>query len=81
MQLPIDDRILETLSYGLILSPTIISENIDKSRAEVNRRLTVLNEQGLVKKVSRGRYKIAGNGELYLDGELDASELEEGDDS
>ncbi|SEK90877.1 helix-turn-helix domain-containing protein [Haloferax larsenii] len=80
MQLPIDDRILEVLSSsGLILSPTIIAENIEKSREEVSRRLSVLTEHGLVEKVRRGRYRIDDLGEGYLTGDLDVSEIEEGD--
>lgn len=77
MQLPTDDRILEVLRYGLVLSPTIIGENIDKSREEVNRRLSTLTDRGLVDHVDRGRYRITDSGRAYLTGELDASELEE----
>ncbi|RQG92351.1 transcriptional regulator [Natrarchaeobius chitinivorans] len=78
MQLPIDDRILETLdSSGLILSPAVLAINIDKSRDEVNRRLSVLVDYGVVRRVKRGYYEITDLGEQYLEGELDASELEE----
>ncbi|SFR36068.1 hypothetical protein SAMN04487947_0414 [Halogeometricum rufum] len=59
MQLPIDDRILEVLhSSELVLSPTIIAENIDKSRAEVSRRLPILVENDLVKKQIEGVIKL-----------------------
>ncbi|RDZ38761.1 transcriptional regulator [Haloferax sp. Atlit-47N] len=78
MQLPIDERILEVLSSSkLILSPTIIAENIDKSRSEVSRRLTELSERGLVSKVRRGRYEIADLGNEYLAGKIDAGEIDE----
>ncbi|WP_455448159.1 transcriptional regulator [Natrinema thermotolerans] len=81
MQLPIDDRILETLeSSGLILSPAVIALNIDKSRDEVNRRLSVLVDHELVQRVKRGYYEITNLGEQYLEGELDASELDESTD-
>ncbi|MCO8267206.1 transcriptional regulator [Haloferax sp. AB510] len=77
MQLPIDERILEILSSSeLILSPTIIAENIEKSRAEVSRRLGDLSEHGLVIKVRRGRYEISELGEEYLSGEFDATKAE-----
>lgn len=70
MQLPIDDRILEILdSSGLILSPTIIAENIDKSREEVSRRLTDLVDHEFVYRVRRGRYEITDKGSAYLVGE------------
>lgn len=76
MQLPIDDRILELLSSsGLILSPAVIAMNIDKSRDEVNRRLSVLVDYGLVDQVKRGYYEIGEHGDEYLRGELDAEEL------
>lgn len=76
MQLPTDERILEVLRYELVLSPTIIAENIDKSREEVSRRLKELTGAGFVDRVSRGRYRITEDGEAYLAGELDANELE-----
>lgn len=76
MQLPLDERILEALeSSGLILSPAVIAINIDKSRSEVNRRLSTLVEYGLVTRVQRGYYEITETGQQYLAGELDASTL------
>jgi len=76
MQLPIDDRILEALeSSGMILSPAVIAINIDKSRGEVNRRLSQLAEYGLITRIKRGYYEITEEGSQYLAGELDASGL------
>ena len=76
MQLPIDERILEVLhSSDLILSPTIIAENIDKSRGEVSRRLSELTDRSLVERLERGRYQITEDGRAYLYGELDAGKL------
>jgi DNA-binding IclR family transcriptional regulator len=80
MQLPIDERILEILSSSnLVLSPAIISENIEKSRSEVNRRLSELVDKGFIERPRRGRYRIAADGRAYLSGDLDASELESND--
>ena len=77
MQMPTDERILEALhSSGMILSPAVIAKNIDRSREEVTRRLTVLVEYGLVTRVERGYYEIDEAGEQYLVGELDADGLE-----
>ncbi|QCC60897.1 transcriptional regulator [Natrinema thermotolerans] len=76
MQLPTDERILEILNSGLLLSPQVIAKNIDKSRVHVNRRLSVLVDYGLVTRVERGYYEIAGPGVQYLEGELDADDLE-----
>ncbi|WP_135855250.1 transcriptional regulator [Halorussus salinus] len=78
MQLPTDERILETLeSSGLILSPAVIAKNIDRSRHEVNRRLTALVDYGLVEREERGYYIISETGQQYLAGEFDASTLDE----
>jgi DNA-binding IclR family transcriptional regulator len=78
MQLPIDDRILEVLrSSGLILTPSIIAYNIDKSREEVSRRLSELIERDFAERVERGKYQISDDGVAYLDGELDAGKLDE----
>ena len=72
MQMPIDDRILEALATsGLVLSPSVIAFNIDKSRSEVNRRLSELVDHGFVKRVKRGYYAITEVGEQYLDGDID----------
>jgi DNA-binding transcriptional ArsR family regulator len=76
MQMPIDDRILEALATsGLVLSPSVIAFNIDKARSEVNRRLSVLVDHGLVERVKRGYYKITEIGEQYLAGDLDPDGL------
>ncbi|WP_436927703.1 transcriptional regulator [Halosimplex amylolyticum] len=75
MQLPIDDRILECLSSsGLILSPSVIAINIDKSRDEVNRRLSTLTDEGYVERVKRGYYEISETGEQYLQGDSETSD-------
>jgi len=77
MQLPIDDRILESLdSSGMILSPSVIAINIDKSRDEVNRRLSTLVEHGLVTRVQRGYYEITERGQRYLNGDLDLTQTD-----
>ncbi|GAB7019638.1 transcriptional regulator [Halostagnicola bangensis] len=80
MQLPTDERILEVLhSSDLILSPAVIGKNIDKSREQVNRRLSVLVEYGLVVRIKSGYYEIDADGMQYLEGNLDADSLEEGE--
>jgi predicted transcriptional regulator len=72
----LDDEILELLdSSNLILSPSIIAFNIDRSREGVADRIAMLTDYGLVEKVERGKYRITEEGEQYLRGELDVSEL------
>lgn len=77
MQLPSDDRILEVLDASdLVLSPAVIAKNVDATRVHVNRRLSVLVEYGMATRVERGYYEIAPLGSRYLDGELDADDLD-----
>jgi len=74
---PLDDRILEALNAGLVLSPSIIAYNIEKSREAVSRRLSELADRGLVRRVERGKYEITDRGRAYLKGELEAEDLED----
>lgn len=68
---PMDDSILELFhSSQLVLTPAVVALNIDRSRAEVNRRLGTLDGHGLVEKVDRGKYRLTDRGERYLDGRL-----------
>lgn len=67
---PMDDRILELFhSSKLVLTPSLIAYNIDHSRSEVNRRLTELEQHGLVERVERGKYRLTERGENYLHGD------------
>jgi len=75
MQMPIDDRILEALATGLVLSPSVIAFNIDKSRSEVNRRLSELVNHGYVYRIKRGYYEIAELGEQYLAGDVNLDDF------
>lgn len=76
-QTPLDDEILELLaSSDLVLSPSIIAFNLDRSREGVADRISVLMDYGLIEKVERGKYRISEKGKEYLKGELDAAELD-----
>lgn len=57
-----DEEILEVLSTNLTLSPSIIAENIDRSREGVSNRLNSLQAGGLVRKIDRGKYNITDEG-------------------
>lgn len=74
-----DEKILEALDSGLMLGPTTIAKNIELSRSYVTRRLSILIEYGFVEKVEDGYYQITSMGQKWLTGEIDASELEPGD--
>ena len=69
---PLDDEIL-TLFHrkDLVLTPAIVAYNLDRSREEVNRRLSELEDCGLVDRVERGKYRITAVGEQYLAGEAE----------
>lgn len=57
-----DKEILEVLGTELILTPSIIAENIERSREGVSQRLNALQAGELVEKIDRGKYKITSEG-------------------
>ncbi len=72
-----DDRILELLNEsGLILSPAVIAKNLQYSRSWVSERTGKLVNAGLVEQVDDGYYRISSLGQAYLEGSVDAEELE-----
>ncbi|MDG5821667.1 ArsR family transcriptional regulator [Natronococcus sp. A-GB7] len=80
-----DELLLEFLEEtGLALPPRVMAYNIKTrynrqiSYSTINRRLKHLKESGLVEKEyeSGGFYSLSDDGRSYLDGDLDASELE-----
>lgn len=73
----LDDRILEILdSSGLVLSPSIIAYNLDRSREGVAKRVSKLEEYRLITREERGKYRITETGTAYLQGDLDASSID-----
>jgi DNA-binding MarR family transcriptional regulator len=76
-----DISILKTLMTDLTLSPSIIAENIDRSREAVSRRLNTLQAGGMVEKVDRGKYEITPRGRSsWAAKSMSAEELRELDD-
>ncbi|MGQ3723476.1 winged-helix domain-containing protein [Natrialba aegyptia] len=84
-----DDSILEYLAErDVALSPRGLDINLERegigiSYRTINRRLKQLHEKGLVEKVDgdKGWYIISDKGHKYLEGDLDASELEDDGDN
>ncbi|WP_239642067.1 winged helix-turn-helix domain-containing protein [Natrinema versiforme] len=70
-----DEKILDILEGGLMLGPTTIAKNLDLSRSYVSRRLSILIAYGFVEQIEEGYYQITDRGEMWLQGEVDASEL------
>lgn len=74
-----DDRIMEIIQDG---GPTSASE-LDKedyirtSRPNISRRLNKLANHGLLHRLPNGVYGLTEKGDRYLNGELDAEELNE----
>ncbi|QLG63199.1 hypothetical protein [Halorarum salinum] len=72
----VDDEILEWLEENVAGTPSAVADGIDKHPDYVGDHLRKLVDLGLLDKPSRGYYRINDQGEEYLRGELDASELE-----
>lgn len=73
-----DDRILEFLVEEGPKPPSAIAEDnrIPWGTQHVNNRCIKLTSSGLIDNLGRGVYTITDEGEAYLAGELDASDLE-----
>lgn len=64
---------------GIAMPPAVVSYSIDGvSHPAVKRRLPVLEDHGLLRKVDddRGYYRITDRGRAYLEGELESEDLE-----
>jgi DNA-binding transcriptional ArsR family regulator len=61
----LDRQILYVLLTGLTLTPSVIADNLDKSRQAVSQRLNALRAGGLVEKEERGKYTLTKEGYAY----------------
>nr|WP_243645182.1 ArsR family transcriptional regulator [Natrarchaeobius chitinivorans] len=77
-----DDSILEFLlnegNQPIVANPSTVEANIDYKISHVRRRLRELQRQGLLEYYDedRGLYRISEKGRSYLEGELEAADLE-----
>ena len=62
-----DVEILYVLMKGLTLTPSVIADNLERSRPAVSQRLNSLQAGGLIKKTDRGKYKISEKGVGYIE--------------
>lgn len=88
----LDDAILEFFDEqtdDIVMSPSIVWWNLsksrkitDKSRETVARRMRKLPEFGLLERVDddRAYYRITDKGRAYLSGDLEANDLENGEE-
>jgi len=75
-----DDRILELLDEsGLLLTPAVLAKNLEYNRSWVSERISILVDAGLVENPEKSFYTITDRGRAYLSGELDADDLEDGE--
>jgi len=74
-----DDRILEIASnQETVKAPRLEETGIFPiSRSHISRRMRVLKDHGMLKDLGGGVYRITELGESYLDGEVNAEEVEE----
>lgn len=71
----LDREILYVLLTGLTLTPSVIADNLDKSRQAVSQRLNALRAGGLVRKEERGKYSLTKEGYAHTQvGEVKSGE-------
>lgn len=73
----LDREILALLGRSqLIMTPSIIGKNIDRSRSSISRRLNTLEAGKMVEKVERGHYRITDEGYARMAVEVTSDDLE-----
>ncbi|ELY84328.1 PhiH1 repressor-like protein [Natrinema altunense JCM 12890] len=77
-----DERILEALEEKESGTPTSLSQNeyVRFSRTHLHQRMKKLDRYGLIRFLGNGVYVLTDEGHQYLDGDLDAAELEPDED-
>jgi DNA-binding MarR family transcriptional regulator len=75
---PIDYEIILFFdNHDILASPKVVSVNIDYDRQYTSKRLSKLEEAGLLVKESSGLYQLSDLARDFLNGEIDADELDE----
>jgi len=75
-----DERVLEFLhEKDIVASPSVIAANIDYTQEYLSRRCRKLTDYGMLQHLGNGVYRITETGEQYLEGEVDAENLESGE--
>ncbi len=69
-----DAQILFVMYTGLVLTPSVISENTNVTRQTVGKRLNTLQAAGYVQKLDRGKYQITREGAFVVSGDPDILE-------
>lgn len=72
-----DERLLEFLyEKDIVASPSVIAANIDYTGEYLSRRCQKLANAGLIQRVDASNYRLTELGERFLDGNVEAEELE-----
>lgn len=72
-----DERLLEFLyEKDIVASPSVIAANIDYTGEYLSRRCQKLANAGLIQRVDASNYRLTELGERFLDGNVEAEDLE-----
>jgi repressor of nif and glnA expression len=72
-----DERVLEFLrEKDIVASPSVIAANIDYTGEYISRRCNKLEDADLLQRVDPTNYRNTDRGVRFLDGELDADEVQ-----
>jgi predicted transcriptional regulator len=72
-----DERILEFLAEKeIVASPSVIAANIDYTGEYISRRCRELANEGLLQRVDASNYRLTDLGNRFLEGEINADQLE-----
>lgn len=76
-----DERVMEFLSEkDIVASPSVIAANIEYTAEYISRRCRRLADAELIQRVDASNYRITEFGEAFLEGEIEAEELESADE-
>ncbi|AFZ73409.1 MarR family transcriptional regulator [Natronobacterium gregoryi] len=74
---PVDYEIMLFFDeHAIQVSPRVLAANIGYDRQYVSKRCRTLSEARLLNAVDTGLYQLTETGVAYLEGELDADDLE-----
>jgi len=78
---PIDYEILLFFeSHDILVSPKVLGANIDYDRQYTSKRCRKLTEEGILTQNEEGLYGLSQTGRKFLAGEVDAEDLERGEE-
>ncbi|SDR12481.1 MarR family transcriptional regulator [Natronobacterium texcoconense] len=74
---PVDYEIMLFFDeHAIQVSPRVLAANTGYDRQYVSKRCRTLSEAGLLEDIDTGLYQLTETGAAYLEGKLDADDLE-----